>query len=81
MSVLTQDHSTSNEHFRTTLEQAVRNGTFGKVHNLTVAVHNDRAIVEGHTGTYYTKQLAQQAMRNVLGGGMVIENGIEVRKR
>lgn len=62
---------TINDSANVALEQAIERHiderTWGRVHRLEVAVDDERVCVRGWTTSYYTKQLAIQAVLDILG--------------
>ena len=53
-------------HLRQKLESLIKNRTGGRVKNLAVQLSPDGVVLEGHTDTFYVKQLAQHGVREVL---------------
>lgn len=53
------------------IEQEIRHGTFGRVHNLHVETTHERVVVRGRVGTHYVKQLALLA-------ALSVEHGLQV---
>ncbi len=49
------------------VEREIMEHTWGRIHRLRVHVNPDRLVVRGWTSSYYTKQLAIQAVLNTLG--------------
>lgn len=50
-----------------TLERHISERTWGRIHCLQVSVTDERVSVQGFTASYYVKQLAIQAILEVLG--------------
>ncbi len=69
--------SAEGEVLSTRIERAVRRKTNGKIHGLKVEVHRERILLHGHCGTFYSKQLAQQAALSLL-SGQELQDMIEV---
>lgn len=59
------------------IERAVQRETRHAVRDLAVEVDRDGIRLRGHCATYYTKQLAQQAVM-AMPGGDHLTNAIEV---
>jgi hypothetical protein len=49
------------------IERHIVERTWGRVRRLGIDVQDDRVYVHGNTPSYYVKQLAIQAVRDVLG--------------
>jgi hypothetical protein len=59
------------------LERQILQRTWGRIHQLRVEARPDRAVIHGYTSSYYAKQLAIQAVREVL-DSVPVELDIEV---
>jgi osmotically-inducible protein OsmY len=59
------------------IERAVQQHTGRGIRNLSVEVNRDGILLRGRCNTYYAKQLAQQAVMSMRGGGG-LTNRIEV---
>jgi hypothetical protein len=49
------------------IERRIHERTWGRVRNLQVELRDEQVVVHGSTPTYYLKQLALEAAREVLG--------------
>lgn len=49
-----------------TIEQQVRQRTWGRIHRLQVEVIEDRVVLHGQTSSYYIKQMALQGALEVI---------------
>lgn len=79
MPALSQSDSVSSD-LAQAIERQIRLRTGRRIHPLDVAVTADRVIVQGRAPSYYLKQLALQAVLDVLGqlGPGRLEMSIEV---
>ncbi len=59
------------------IERQILQRTWGRIHQLRVEAGPDRAVIHGYTSSYYAKQLAIQAVREVL-DSVPVELDIEV---
>jgi hypothetical protein len=59
------------------LEHLIQERTGRRVRNLTLEVHPGRVVLRGTAASYYVKQLAQHAVRDVLAEAR-IDNAIAV---
>jgi hypothetical protein len=48
------------------VESQIQRRTWGQIHHLRVAVQDDCVVVQGSAPTYYAKQLALSAVREVV---------------
>jgi hypothetical protein len=55
------------ESLRESFEREIMLRTAGRIHRMAVQMHEDQIIVYGRTATYYAKQLALQAVLDVIG--------------
>jgi len=60
------------------IEQRVLCRTHGRVRRVAVQVDEQRVVLYGDSATYYAKQLAQQAVSEIV-AGRVLVNAIQVR--
>ena len=60
------------------LESLVQRRLNGRVRGLRLIVRDQGLVLQGHTSTYYAKQLAQHAVMEVTGLS-ILANEIEVR--
>jgi hypothetical protein len=51
---------------QTALERSVHSRTARQVRHLAIEIHPERVILRGQARTYYVKQLAQHAVRDLL---------------
>ncbi len=71
-------HNHQRPKFETNLEKIVKESTFGRVKNLAVVgEEKEGIIITGTSRTWYTKQLAQEAVKKAY-PGLPIENKITV---
>ncbi len=61
------------------VEQLVQQRLQGYVRDLRLLVGDQGIILQGQTSTYYDKQLAQHAVREIV-GMVILVNEIEVRR-
>lgn len=59
------------------LHQRIANRTHRRVRDLAVEVFGERVVIRGRSNSYHVKQLAQQAVREVL-EFVPLRNAIEV---
>ena len=59
------------------IEQRIQFRTHGRVHRLIVELCDQLVVLHGKTKTYYSKQLAQHAALELMGGRSLV-NAIEV---
>ena len=59
------------------IEQAIRSKTGGRIQALQIEIADRLIIVSGRTSTYYSKQLATQAIRETA-DHMRVQNEVEV---
>lgn len=59
------DDETQQQFLRTQLTQCIMGRSSGGIRDLQVDVSSDRVVLQGRAKTYYAKQLAQEAARNV----------------
>jgi hypothetical protein len=71
--------SESQQDLTSTIKHRIHSRTHGRVWNLHVEFNGPSIILRGRTSTYYTKQLAQHGVLDVLTSSPVVNN-IEVRK-
>jgi hypothetical protein len=60
------------------IEQRIHERTWGRVRNLQVELRDEQVVVHGCTPTYYLKQLALEAAREVLGANRRLFIDIQV---
>jgi hypothetical protein len=61
------------------LEQHISSRTWGRIHQLQVAVVNGEARIHGYTVSYFAKQLAIQAALEVLGSESNVPVKVDIR--
>jgi len=61
------------------LELLIRTRSYGRVRDLRLELRGGGLILHGRTGSYYAKQLAQQAVLEA-GGLTLLANEIEVER-
>jgi hypothetical protein len=66
------------EDLQEALERRIAQRTFGRVQHLEVHVAPGRVTVRGYASCYYDKQLAIQAVLEVLGGDQFPEVALEI---
>lgn len=59
---------------------ALRQSPISALHSLEVTEEGDAIILTGRVGSYYYKQLAQEALTGIVGARAIINN-IRVQKR
>ncbi len=59
------------------VETAIESSPFVRRRKLRFETHDGRVVLRGRVGTYYQKQMAQEAVRGVA-GVLAIENQLEV---
>jgi hypothetical protein len=63
----TADAVTPGAELRQTIERQIAQRTWGRIHRLALEDRENRLIVHGYTCSYYVKQLAIQAILDVVG--------------
>jgi len=66
----TADAVTLGAELRQTIEWQIAQRTWGRVHRLALEDTENRLVVRGYTCSYYVKQLAIQAILEVVGAEM-----------
>ena len=66
----TADAVTLGAELRQTIERQIAQRTWGRVHRLALEDTENRLVVRGYTCSYYVKQLAIQAILEVVGAEM-----------
>ncbi len=69
-------------HLQDQLAVRIRTRTGRQLRNLTIELHAEKVILRGQSPTWYAKQLAQHAVREVLPAAalvnaIVVDNGFE----
>ena len=59
------------------IEQRIQCRTHGRVRRVSVELGDQQVVLHGDAPTYYSKQLAQHAVSEIVGGRHVV-NAIEV---
>lgn len=60
------------------IERQIIQRTWGRIHRLQVEVVDERVIIRGQTSTHYAKQLALQAVLDVVGDQRPVDLDIQV---
>ncbi len=61
------------------LAERIHRLAFGRIRHLKVSRNDDLLILEGEARTYHAKQLAQEAVLDLIDGRPPLDNRIEVR--
>ena len=64
-------------HFQREVNSAINDNPYLSGHTLRYEAHNGRVVLRGVVGSYYQKQMAQEALRRVEGVEQ-IDNELEV---
>ena len=63
------------------IERQIVQRTWGRIHRLQVDVIDGRVVVHGYTQSYYSKQLALEGVRDVIGDSTPVELDVQVGSR